>query len=91
MKRLPGKLAHESFEKLLPIDKIAIDPDTGSIDETSMAKLVEDFMAGPGKRAVEIPKEPKRMPTVPILDKTAKPQTDGEAKQALLGIMGRVK
>jgi hypothetical protein len=40
--KLPGKV-DSAYWDLIPLDKVAVDPETGKVDEASLAKVVKEF------------------------------------------------
>lgn len=50
--KLPAPLAHADYYSLVDFNQIAIDPETGAVDESSVEKLVSNFVKVHGTRCL---------------------------------------
>lgn len=62
LKKLPGKVKRDKYLAYVDLDKIAIDPDTGELDELSLERQVKSFV-NECPELIELA-NPKRLPVI---------------------------
>lgn len=86
--KLPGRLDRNEFLQFVDIDKIAIDPETGVVDEKTVQATVDNFVKNYGKlitatNSKSLPSH-DRIGEVGHVPKTVKKLSDEELKMAFL-------
>jgi hypothetical protein len=86
--KLPGRLDRSEYLQFVDIEEIAIDPDTGIVDEATVQSSVDKFVKGFGKLIT--PTNTKSLPShdrigdVGYKPKSIKALSDAELKEAFL-------
>lgn len=86
--KLPGRLDRNEFLQFVNIEQIAIDPETGVVDEKTVQSVVDDFVKSYGKLITPINSKSlpnhDRIGNVGNQTKTVKKLSDEELKMAFI-------